>query len=255
VVARHPQVQASQGSNRLTVHYHGCPITPTEVRNQLAGRCFCVRYGEHRDDEWAHTHGQSVLLDNGAFSVWRQGKTPDWPGYYAWAERWLEHPTTWAVIPDSITGDEAENDALLVAWTDTYLPRGAPVWHLHESIDRLLTLCDLYERVCLGSSGQYAAIGTPQWHRRMTEAMNAVCGSGPVPVWLHGLRMMSLAGSGYPLASVDSTDIARNHAGNNGGKARKDAAAMAARWDSRQCPSRWTVHEQLAFVPHPVSTP
>lgn len=230
------------------IHYHGTPITPAEVRNQLAGRCLCVRYGEHRDVEWAHSHGQSVMLDNGAFSVWTKGREPDWSGFYDWCARWLEFPTTWAVIPDVIEGTEEENDRMLVAWFQTRLPRGAPVWHMHESLERLRRLCHAYERVCIGSSGAYTTIGTEAWHRRMTEAMNAACGSGPVPVWLHGLRMMSLSGSEYPLASVDSTDIARNHAGTNGGRNRKDAAAMAQRWDAKQCPSRWTLREQLEFA-------
>ncbi len=211
------------------IHYHGTPITPAEVRNALVGRNFCVRYGEHRDVEWAHSHGQSVMLDNGAFSVWTKGQQPDWVGYYRWCRSWLDFPTTWAVIPDMIDGSEADNDQLLTQWFQTRLPRGAPVWHMHESLDRLKRLCHAYERVCLGSSGEYAAIGTDGWHRRMTEVMNALCGSGPVPVWLHGLRMMSMSGQHYPLASVDSTDIARNHAGNNNGRNRKDAAAMAQR--------------------------
>jgi hypothetical protein len=43
------------------------------------------------------------------------------------------------------------------------------------------------------------------------EAMSAICGSGPVPVWLRLLRGMKLYGSEYPLASADSTDVARNH--------------------------------------------
>jgi hypothetical protein len=33
---------------------------------------------------------------------------------------------------------------------------GAPVWHLHESLDRLRRLCDYTNRVCFGSSGAYA---------------------------------------------------------------------------------------------------
>lgn len=228
------------------IHYHGTPITPVEARNRLVGRSFCVRYGEHRDVEWAHTHGQSVMIDNGAFSVWTKGLAPDWPGYYAWCERWLEFPTTWAVIPDVIDGDEAANDALVAEWP--YGQRGAPVWHLHERVDRLVYLCMNWQRVCLGSSGAYASVGSPRWHGRMVEAMNTLCGSGPVPVWLHGLRMMNMAGKHYPLASADSTNLARNHAGNRTrGGARKDIARMADDLDARQCPSRWTHCEPLSL--------
>jgi hypothetical protein len=84
------------------------------VLHELAGRNFCVRYGEHRDVEICHEIGQSVMLDNGAFPAWTQGKATDWPGFVAWAKPWLEHRTTWAVMPDVIGGEE-ENDHL-IAW-------------------------------------------------------------------------------------------------------------------------------------------
>jgi hypothetical protein len=101
----------------VTIHYHGTPITPTaEKLLPLAGRHFCVRFGAHDQDEICHRIGQSVMLDNGAFSFWRQGRPTDWGGYYSWAERWLEYPTTWAVIPDVIDGDVEANDALVSEW-------------------------------------------------------------------------------------------------------------------------------------------
>jgi hypothetical protein len=62
----------------------------------------------------------------------------------------------------------------------------------------------------------------------MEQAMNAVCGSGPVPVWLHMLRGMALSGSEYPFASVDSTDIAQNHTGRRTRKLLFAVAAKAA---------------------------
>ena len=180
------------------------------------------------------------MLDNGAFSLWRQGKATDWDGYYQWGAPWLDYPTTWAVIPDVIDGDEADNDALVRAWP--FGLRGAPVWHLHEPIGRLVRLADEWPRVCVGSSGAYASVGTASWHRRMEAAMNALCGNGPVPVWLHMLRGMALAGSQYPFASVDSTDIARNHH-----LPHRDAVKMAERWDARQCGARWEAREQMTF--------
>jgi hypothetical protein len=36
-------------------------------------------------------------LDNGAFSAWKRGHTPDWKAYYEWCDRWLQYPTTWAI--------------------------------------------------------------------------------------------------------------------------------------------------------------
>ena len=156
----------------------------------------------------------------------------DWSKYYAWSDKWLEYPTTWAVIPDVIDGGEAENDAMLREWPHQ---KGAPVWHLHESIDRLERLCADYDKVCFGSSAEYQTVGSQIWHKRMCEAMNAICVDGVVPVWIHMLRGMASSRFGYPFASVDSTDIARNH------HLKHNALEMANIWDSVQCKPRWDI--------------
>ncbi len=217
----------------MTLHFHGTPITPRAVLLDLRGKCFCVSYSAPADVQVCHDIGQSVMLDNGAYSLWRAGKPTDWPGYYAWSERWLDYQTTWAVVPDVIAGDAAANDELLRQW-----PHGrrqaAPVWHMHEPIGRLCRLAETWPRVCVGSSGAYALVGNARWHDRMTDAMNQLCGSGPSPVWLHMLRGMALSGSIYPFASVDSTDVARNHK-----RPHNNAKTMAERWDALQCRQRW----------------
>lgn len=218
----------------MTIHYHGTPITPRVILNTLAGRCFCVSYSSPNDITQCHAIGQSVMLDNGAFSAWTKGRVTDWNGFYEWAAKWLDYHTTWAVIPDVIDGDEDANDALLKQWP--HGTRGAPVWHMHEDIGRLLNLAARWPRVCIGSSGSYRVVGSPRWHGRMSEAMNALCSNAPPPCWLHLLRGMALAGSHYPFASLDSTDVARNH-----NRPQNTAAKMAALWDSQQCPARWTI--------------
>ena len=228
---------------RAIQHFHGTPITPRSVLHSLAGRSFCVPHPEPRDLEICHEIGENVMLDNGAFSAWTKSRTVDWPNYYRWVEPWLEYPTTWAVIPDVIDAPADVQDALLTEWP--HGDKGAPVWHMHEPIDRLLRLAQEWPRVCVGSSGAYRMVGSPAWERRMHEAMDALCGNGPVPVWLHMLRGLRYSGSGYPFASADSTDVARNHAGTNSGRPPKSAAAMAARIDARQCQPRW----QMAPVP------
>lgn len=227
----------------MTLHYHGLPITPASVLNTLAGRHLFVSYAHPAQVALAHEIGQSVGLDNGAFSVWSRGHTLDVDGFMDWAAPWLEYPTTWAVIPDVIGGSEEDNDRLLTKWFQRRMPKGAPVWHMHESLERLQSLCHGYERVCIGSSAQYAQVGSSHWHRRMEAAFNAICGSGPVGTWLHMLRGMSLAGSHYPFASLDSTDIARNH-----NRDCNTARVMADRWDALQCPARWEYREQLELV-------
>jgi hypothetical protein len=163
-----------------------------------------------------------------------------WAKFYAWVDQWIAYPTTWAVIPDVIMGDAEANDALIAQWP--HGERGAPVWHMHEPVDRLKRLCDEWPRVCIGSSSEYSVVGAPNWHRRMHEAMNAICKTGRVPTWLHMLRGMNAARWGYPFASVDSTDIARNHNRKN------NARAMADRWDSFQCAPFWVKQQAYLFA-------
>lgn len=224
----------------MALHYHGTPITPQDVLLRLAGRHFCVSFAEPRQVRTCHEIGQSVMLDNGAFSLWRAGKATDWPGFYAWADEWLDYPTTWAVIPDVIEGSDEENDRLVSEWPHGE-DRGAPVWHMHEPVARLLRLADAFPRVCFGSSGEYAVVGSPSWHRRAALAFDALATRHRRLPWVHMLRGMALAGGPYPFASMDSTNVARNHAGNHTrGQAARDARAIAEAIDARQCPARWT---------------
>lgn len=177
------------------------------------------------------------MIDNGAFGVETRGNKPNWQGFYKWARSWMDYHTTWAVIPDVIGGTEPENDRLLTEWyavMGTY-SQAAPVWHLHESLDRLERLVLGFERVCFGSSGQYWQVNSAAWNGRVNEAFNRICkGSGRPPAAIHMLRGMSLSGSVYPFASVDSADVARNHE-----QAPGRALRMARRWDAQQCPARW----------------
>jgi hypothetical protein len=228
------------------IHHHGTPLTPRARLLELAGRSFCVSYAEPRDLEVCHEIGQSVLLDNGAYSIWKTtGGTVDLDAYANWVRPWLDYQTTWCVIPDVIDGTAEENDLLLARWFKHRLPvaQCAPVWHMHEPIERLERLCRGYPRVCIGSSGEYSTLGDERWHRRMAEAMNAICGDGPAPCWLHMLRGLAFAGSDYPFASADSTNIAVN---GNGSATRRtqDARRMADEIDGRQCPPRWR-HREL----------
>lgn len=225
------------------IHYHGTPITPNAVLHTLAGKHFCVSFANPQQTALCHRIGQSVMLDNGAYSVWRQGIEIDWQAWVDWAIPWLDCPTTWAVLPDSIDGDEEENDRLLAEYA--WLTAGyqtSPVWHLHEPLERLVRLARTYGRICFGSSGAFAVVGNDAWRRRVTQAFDAIAEpSGRVP-WVHMLRGMSLSGQEFPFASVDSTDIARNHH-----LPHQNAEKMAARWDAQQTPLRWVTHRQLAL--------
>lgn len=207
---------------------------------ELVGCHFCVSYAAPSDVRRAHQFGQSVLLDNGAFSVWKRGIEPDWAGYYTWCDRWMDYATTWAVIPDVIEGEDRDNDKLIDDWPHGI--RGAPVWHLHENIDRLLDLLGYWPRVCFGSSKQYADVLSMAWCRRVDEAWNEISRHYKRTPWVHMLRGMQCVKREWPFASVDSTDIARNH-----NREQNEPEEMARRWDQTQCPPIWLPRHQLAL--------
>lgn len=226
----------------MTMHYHGTPITPMTALYGLAGRCFCVSH--ERPDQIRQTHeiGQSVMLDNGAFSAWRRGAPTNWAAYYEWAEEWLSFPTTWAVIPDVIDGSEEQQAQLVNEWP--FHDRGAPVWHMNESIDRLLQLADRWPRVCMGSTAVFANVLSKAWMRRMDVAWDALSKRHHRLPWVHMLRGMACSGKRWPFASVDSTDIARNH-----NRPQNTPRSMADRWDASQCPPSWRVTaKQLELI-------
>lgn len=226
----------------MTIHYHGTPITPIEALYELGGRCFCVSFAAPQDVRRAHEIGQSVMLDNGAFSQWRSGKPTNWPAYYRWVDEWLAYPTTWAIIPDVIDGSEDEQDELIAQWPHGGI--GAPVWHMNESINRLLLLADEWPRVCIGSTAIYAVVLSDTWQRRMDEAWNALAKRHIRLPWIHMLRGMCCSGKRWPFASVDSTDVARNHHLRH-----NSPRKLADRWDKAQCSARWhATDEQLAMV-------
>lgn len=201
------------------IHYHGLPITPNTAAYAAVGGGHAFISFNHRDQFGiALEICQSFAVDNGAFSSWKSGKpVVDWSSYYAWvAEIHLYPSFDFAVIPDVIDGDEKANDALLDDWPWRGTAKGgwigAPVWHLHESTNRLLRLATEWPRVCFGSSGEYSSVGDARWWRRVSEAMSVICNSNGTPITkIHGLRMLNpKVFSKLPFSSADSTNIARN---------------------------------------------
>lgn len=196
------------------IHYFGTPVTPISAATKLlSGRHGFVSW--RRPDQLSICQAvcQSYAADNGAFSAWKDGNpVSDWDPYYAWVDRMARHPAfDFAVIPDVIDGSEADNDALLRAWPlGSFV--GVPVWHMHESAARLLRLCQTYPRVALGSSGEFSVVGSPAWQAKMHEALMTVCDANGQPIAkLHGLRMLNpKVFTKLPLASADSTNVARN---------------------------------------------
>lgn len=233
------------------IHYQGLPITPETAAHAAinAGHAF-VSFRNRQQLALAVQVCQSFALDNGAFSAWRKGDpVTDWSPYYAWAADCLLVPSCdFAVIPDVIDGGERENDVLVAEWP---LPRwfGAPVWHMHESLARLQVLVSEWPRVCIGSSGEFAVVGTAQWWQRMAEAMRVICDEDGRPLArLHGLRMLNPeVFTRLPLASADSTNIGQNIGIDQAWKgtyppATKEARArvMRERIESHNAPARWS---------------
>lgn len=190
------------------IHYHGTPMTPTpDMVRAFPGKHAMVSYENPQQIAIACEICQSVVLDNGAFTSWKQGKAYDFDGFAQWASEWIRHPAVeWAVIPDKIDGSEAENDALLRDWCAAPAV-SVPVYHMHESIDRLVRLAADYPRVALGSSGEFAVVGNDAWWLRTAEMLDAICDDEGRPVVkLHGLRMLDPGVfSKIPLASADRT--------------------------------------------------
>lgn len=231
----------------MTVAYHGTPITPQSELLTLAGRCFCVTYFYREKTSMPLIEGiaSSLMLDNGAFPAWRSGaELTDayWDGYHAWVDPLLDRPTTWAVIPDAIGQPSQEQDRLLNRWP--HGQRGAPVFHLTEDfmppLSRLLRLLDEWPRVCIGWAHppKTHPINGPAFERAMDEAWNEIARRHRRTPNVHMFRGMQLLRSRWPFASVDSTDVARNH-----NRAQNTALKMAARWDAAQCPARWEIRE------------
>lgn len=223
------------------LHYHGTPITPRRSLELMAGRMFCVSYAAPSDLKTCLRIGQSVMLDNGAFSVFTRGAKFDREGFYAWIEPHLGHPH-WAVVPDEIGGSVEQQKKMVATWP--YRKEyGAPVWHLGLPIEYLFDLVNDWPMVCIGSSGEFFQIGTPKWIGKMDQTFNDLIRQfGRIP-WLHGLRMLGQGGGPWPLASADSTNVGRNY---------KDgvvcAECMAQRIDAVNPPTLWQerpIQEQL----------
>lgn len=198
------------------IHYHGGPVTPTGAAVALWTRRHAF-VSFQRPDQMALAAEvcQSFALDNGAYTLWKRGGgRVDVSAFGDWVAQWVSHPGfDFAIIPDVIDGTDFDNERMIASWYQTGLFKyGVPVWHLHESLERLRYLSIAYPRVALGSSGRWADPGSEAWWERMDEAMPVVCDDEGRPrCKLHGLRMLSpTIFSHLPLASADSCNVALN---------------------------------------------
>lgn len=223
------------------IHYHGTPITPRAALLDMAGRNFCVSFADARDIEVCLSIGQSVMLDNGAFTAFTKGRSLNFDGFVDWCEQHLAHPH-WSVIPDVIGGDVQQQRRLIAQWP---FPKelSAPVWHLGLSLEWLLELADNYPKICFGSSAEYWQVGSQRWEKRMDQAYECLTKYRRHLPWIHGLRMLGQSSSRWPLASADSANVARNHA-----SVGLHPETMAARIDSLQPAKKWKPSNQLEMT-------
>ena len=200
------------------IKYHGTPFggSKSEAAEALIGRHAFVSFAAPEQLEICLSVCQSIALDNGAFSAWRSGKEVDWNDYFAWAKSMARNPhVDFAVIPDVIDGDEIDNESLIAKWHQAfhseYKDFGCPVWHMHESKDKLNYLSRAYYRIAIGSSAEYSQVGSQKWHDRMNWAMGVLCEDGQPRCKIHMLRGLDAeAFKYYPFASADSTNAGRN---------------------------------------------
>lgn len=189
--------------------------------------------------------------------------TLDVQGYAEWVKEWMRHPGfDWCLIPDVIDGTENDNAAMIAQWRDLGIDFrvSVPVWHLHESLERLAFMAIAWPRIALGSSGEYATVGTEAWWHRMGEAMGVVCDEyGRPKCKLHGLRMLNPeVFTRLPLASADSTNVARNHARETQRYRLTDgmgAIVVTGRVEANQSASVWTPTAGQLALDVTLSTP
>ena len=224
--------QALEDGERV-IHYHGTPLTPVAQLERMSGRHFCVSFARPDDLARCLRIGQSVMFDNGAFSAWTRGEKFDERAYYTWLEPILA-PPHWAVIPDEIDGTLEQQYRYLSSWPrETFgYANCAPVFHLHHPLEHLHFLCNAYEKVCLGSSGEFADVRSAAWRQRMDQIFDFLARRRVMP-WIHGLRMLGAVEHGYPLASADSTNVAQS--------LHRDGCAecLARRIDAVQPAAKW----------------
>jgi hypothetical protein len=164
------------------------------------------------------TVGAKVVLDNGAFSVWKKAKKQQdvvdwgkyWTAYYLFVMTYISS-IDWFIVPDVIEGNEKENQDLIDSIPSSLRHKAVPVWHSDESIDKLIKLCLEFKIVAIGCCGESGVIRSKEWSSKMNKAFSAIYIERQLTVKIHGLRMLDgRAMIQYPFDSCDSTNVAIN---------------------------------------------
>jgi len=196
------------------IFFHGAPIPgdATQQAKFFSGRDCLLSYALRGkvDENLIFSVCRSFILDNGAYSIWKQGLEPDWDGFYRWIEKYLKHPRfEFFFIPDSIEGGEEENNDLILQ--SKFTEYGVPVFHLGEHPGRIQTFINYgFKRIGISPS----AVGTngDAFWNEMNKCWEIICDEeGRPKVKVHALMMLSEnIVSSYPWSSGDSSTAAFN---------------------------------------------
>lgn len=198
------------------IKFYGTPLSPIKIFEEaLTGKNVLIPFPRRDDFNRAVQLCNKIMIDNGAFTFWTKKKAINWEDYYTWVDKVMDQ-IDYFIIPDVIDGTEEENDQLIKDFFISYSSmkcKAIPVWHIDESFDRLERLMDTFDYIAFGSSGDFATLGTKEWHARMHEVMGIVCNKrGRPKVKIHMLRCLNpKIFTRYPFYSGDSTNLARNH--------------------------------------------
>lgn len=191
--------------------FYVTPVSPLAVFDKyLADKNLVISYLRPDNYRRAVKNNQIIYFDNGAFTFFRKKITPNYAKFY----KFLEGKTfQYFFIPDIIDGTEEQNDKLIQEVPEHLKNKAIPVFHLHESLERLKILIKEWAYIALGSSGKYWKFGTKEWFARMDKIMQIVCDKDGKPlVKIHMLRCLNKdIFTKYPFYNGDSSNFARNH--------------------------------------------
>lgn len=200
------------------IHYHGgpCPGTRDDNVKFFKGRDCLLSYAykDAGDEQLLFEVCRTFILDNGAFTVWRNGGKLDIDGFYSWVDGYRKHPRfEWFLIPDVIGGTESENDRLVASCKTSFdlKHQCCPVFHLGERLERFNFFHELgYRRVALGSANGIDLKSTAFWNE-MRKIFHYLDKELDMPFKVHGLRMLDPEiVSSFPFSSGDSSTASRN---------------------------------------------
>ena len=197
--------------------FYVTPITPNHVFEEyMAHRNVVISYLRPDNYKLAVEHCQKIIFDNGAYTFFRKGIASNFETFYKFLE---DKKFNYFFIPDVINGSETENDLLISQCPKEFLNKGIPVFHIHESNDRLIELMKRFNYIAFGSSGEFWKIGTDKWLNRIHQLMKIVCDPDGFPkIKIHMLRCLNAKiFTKFPFYSGDSSNFARNHSRDGAG--------------------------------------